>query len=250
MKNTQTQTTLVKSPLTISNTHNLPLMQRLTTRLIAEFIGTLFLLTTVVGSGIMASNLAMDNDAVALLGNAVATGVMLVVLITVIGPISQAHFNPAVSLAMLICGKIERMPCFLFMLSQIAGGLCGMWLAHVMFDMEVIQISERERTGLGQWVAEIVATFGLVATIFGTLKAKPALVPTMVGLYITGAYFFTASTSFANPAVTVARSFTDTFSGISPGDMPAFIVAQLIGALLAALLWMVYDKLEPNATNE
>ena len=225
-------------------------MPSLSIRLVGEFIGTLFLLTTVVGSGIMADNLAMGNDAVALLGNAVATGVMLVVLITVIGPLSQAHFNPAVSIAMLIHREIKGVHCLLYILSQVVGGLCGMWLAHLMFDIDLLQYSLKERTGLGQWVAEIVATFGLVATILGALRFKPALVATLVGLYITGAYFFTASTSFANPAVTVARSFTNTFSGIAPADMPAFIVAQLIGATLAALLWLAYDRYQSSETNE
>ncbi len=205
--------------------------------LAAECVGTLFLLATVVGSGIMGEALAAGNDALALLGNAVATGAMLVVLITVFGPISGAHFNPAVTLAFLLRGEITGGRAFAYIVAQALGGLAGMLLAHAMFDLELLQAATNSRTGPGQWLAEGVATFGLVATILGTLRARPNAVAAMVGLYITAGYWFTASTSFANPAVTLARAFTDTFSGILPAHAPAFVAAQLVGAVAAVALF-------------
>ena len=210
-------------------------------KLVAEALGTLLLLATVVGSGIMGVNLADGNDALALLGNTLATGAILAVLITMLGPISGAHFNPAVTVAFLVRREIGGGTAAAYILVQVVGGLAGAMLAHAMFDMDLVQVSTRARTGIGQWLAEGVATFGLVATIIATLKARPSAVAAMVGLYISAGYWFTASTSFANPAVTVARSFTDTFSGIAPVDAPAFIVAQFVGALLATglMAWLL-----------
>ncbi|MCE2425666.1 MAG: aquaporin family protein [Pseudomonadales bacterium] len=210
-------------------------------KLVAEALGTLLLLATVVGSGIMGVNLADGNDALALLGNTLATGAILAVLITMLGPISGAHFNPAVTVAFLVRREIDGGTAAAYILVQVVGGLAGAMLAHAMFDMDLVQVSTRARTGIGQWLAEGVATFGLVATIIATLKARPSAVAAMVGLYISAGYWFTASTSFANPAVTVARSFTDTFSGIAPVDAPAFIVAQFVGALLATglMAWLL-----------
>ena len=202
-------------------------------RLGAEFIGTAFLLATVVGSGIMADRLAGGNVAIALLGNTIPTGAILVVLILMFGSVSGAHFNPAVSLAFLIRKELPGNEFVPYLAAQIGGGLVGMLAAHIMFEEALFQISTTDRTGGAQWFAEIIATFGLVATIIGTLFRRPEAVPFAVGLYITAAYWFTASTSFANPAVTIARSFTDTFSGINPAHMPAFIIAQCIGAAFA-----------------
>ena len=210
-------------------------------KLVAEGLGTLLLLATVIGSGIMAENLADGNAAVALLGNTLATGAILAVLITMLGPISGAHFNPAVTLAFLLRREIGAKIAAAYLIVQIAGGLAGAVLAHAMFDMDLVQVSTNERAGMGQWLAEGVATFGLVATILATLKARPSAVAAMVGLYISAGYWFTASTSFANPAVTVARSFTDTFSGIAPADAPAFIAAQFVGAVVATglMAWLL-----------
>lgn len=202
-------------------------------KLMAEFIGTAFLLATVVGSGIMAETLSGGNVALALLGNTIATGAILVVLITMLGPISGAHFNPAVTLVFRLRGEIPTGLMVAYVVAQVVGALVGAWAAHAMFEQEIFQASEKLRTGSAQWFAEAVATFGLVFTIMATLKARPQAVPMAVGLYITAAYWFTASTSFANPAVTVARSFTNTFSGILPDHMPAFIAAQLVGAVIA-----------------
>ena len=209
----------------------------------AEFIGTAGLLATVIGSGIMGEALAGGNVAIALLGNTIATGAMLVVLIWVFGPISGAHFNPAVTIAFALRGEISPRDSVSYILVQVLGGLVGMIVAHLMFDLSLLQESTKVRTGLGQWAAEGVATFGLVATILGCLRARPDAVAMAVGLYITAGYWFTASTSFANPAVTVARSFTDTFSGIQPGDAPAFIGMQFAGAVLAVLVmrWLWRD---------
>lgn len=210
-------------------------------KLVAEGLGTLLLLATVIGSGIMAENLADGNAAVALLGNTLATGAILAVLITMLGPISGAHFNPAVTLAFLVRREIDPKTAAAYLIVQIVGGLAGAVLAHAMFDMDLVQVSTNARTGMGQWLAEGVATFGLVATILATLKARPSAVAAMVGLYISAGYWFTASTSFANPAVTVARSFTDTFSGIAPADAPAFIAAQFVGAVVATglMAWLL-----------
>jgi len=209
----------------------------------AEFIGTAGLLATVIGSGIMGEALAGGNVAIALLGNTIATGAMLVVLIWVFGPISGAHFNPAVTIAFALRGEISPRDSASYILVQVLGGLVGMIVAHLMFDLSLLQESTMVRTGLGQWAAEGVATLGLVATILGCLRARPDAVAMAVGLYITAGYWFTASTSFANPAVTVARSFTDTFSGIQPGDAPAFIGMQFAGAVLAVLVmrWLWRD---------
>ncbi|MED6309650.1 MAG: MIP/aquaporin family protein [Pseudomonadota bacterium] len=209
----------------------------------AEFIGTAGLLATVIGSGIMGETLAGGNVAIALLGNTIATGAILVVLIWVFGPISGAHFNPAVTIAFLVKGEITVRDAAIFIVVQVLGALVGMLVAHGMFDLALIQESTKVRTGIGQWFAEGVATFGLVATIFGCIRARPDAVAMAVGLYITAGYWFTASTSFANPAVTIARSFTDTFSGIQPADAPAFIGMQIFGAILAVLVigWLWRD---------
>lgn len=204
-------------------------------KLWAEAIGTAFLLIGVVGSGIMAETLSPDNTGVALLGNAVATGCMLYVLITVLGPVSGAHFNPAVTLAFRLRGDIETKDALAYVSVQMAGGILGVWVTHLMFNIPVFQLSQHARTGGAQWWAEIVATFGLVAVIFGGIRHRAEAVPTLVALYITGAYFFTASTSFANPAVTIARSLTDTFAGIVPTHAPMFIAMQVVGAVLAVI---------------
>jgi glycerol uptake facilitator-like aquaporin len=205
-------------------------------RLVAEALGTAFLLATVVGSGIMAERLAGGNLALALLGNTIPTGAMLVVLITVFGPISGAHFNPAVSAALALSRKLPRHELILYVVAQLAGGVAGSVLAHGMFELPLIQVSVSVRTGPGQWLGESTAAFGLLLTIFGCMRFRPAAVPWCVGLYITAAYWFTSSTSFANPAVTIARGLSDTFAGIRPADVPAFIVAQLAGALAASLV--------------
>jgi glycerol uptake facilitator-like aquaporin len=202
-------------------------------RLASEALGTTLLLATVVGSGIMGQSLSGGNIALALLGNTMATGAILVVLILVFGPVSGAHFNPAVSIAFAVRGELPWRDVALYIVAQIAGALIGVWIAHLMFDLPLWQISTKVRTGSGQWLAEFVATFGLLLTIFGCLIRTPAAVPYAVGLYITAAYWFTASTSFANPAVTVARSVSDTFAGIAPAGAPAFVVAQLAGMLAA-----------------
>ncbi len=206
-------------------------------KLVAELIGTAFLLATVVGSGIMAENLAGGNVAIALLGNTIPTGAILVVIIVLFGPVSGAHFNPAVTVAFLARREIAVGLAVAYIAVQIFGGLLGTWAAHLMFDLDVLQASSKLRSGPSQWFAEVVATFGLLMAIFGALRWRPEFVPYSVGLYITAAYWFTASTSFANPAVTFARSFTDTFSGILPAHMPMFIGAQLIGALLATVVF-------------
>jgi glycerol uptake facilitator-like aquaporin len=204
-------------------------------RLVAEGLGTALLVATVVGSGIMADRLTNDT-ALALLGNTIPTGAILFVLITVLGPISGAHFNPAVTVVFAARGDLSRVHAFGYILAQVAGGIAGTMLAHLMFDVPVLQLATNARTGASQWASESVAAFGLVAVILGGLSARPQAVPALVGLYITAAYWFTASTSFANPAVTVARALTDTFSGIRPIDAPGFIVAQLAGAFLALLV--------------
>ncbi len=205
-------------------------------KLLAEFIGTLFLLATVVGSGIMAENLSSGNVALALWGNTAATGAILVVLILAFAPISGAHFNPAVTLVFLAWGDIDRSTALAFIGIQIVGGIAGVLLAHAMFDVELFQASAKARTGVGQWISEGVATFGLLLSILGCLRYRPEAIPFSVGLYITAGYWFTASTSFANPAVTIARSMTNSFSGILATDVAAFIAAQLVGAFLA--LWL------------
>ena len=214
-----------------------------TQKLGAEFIGTAGLLATVIGSGIMGEMLAAGNGAVALLGNTIATGAILVVLIWILGPISGAHFNPVVTVAFALRREISPHDAVIYILVLVLGGLLGMLVAHLMFDMALLQESEKVRTGLGQWAAEGVATFGLVATILGCLRARPDAVAMAVGLYITAGYWFTASTSFANPAVTVARSFTNTFAGIQVADAPAFILMQIVGGVVAVLVteWLWRD---------
>ena len=202
-------------------------------KLVAEALGTALLLATVVGSGIMAEGLAGGNVAIALLGNTLPTGAILVVLITMLGPISGAHFNPAVSAIFLMRREISAHTAGLYVIAQLAGAITGVLLAHAMFDLPLMQVSEKLRAGWGQGISEAVATFGLILTILLTLRARPEAVPLSVGLYITAAYWFTASTSFANPAVTVARGLTDSFAGIAPAHVPMFIAAQLIGAVIA-----------------
>jgi len=213
----------------------------LSRRLTAEALGTGFLVAAVVGSGIMAEALAGGNGAVALLCNTIPTGAVLFVIITVFMPLSGAHFNPAVSFVMMLRGDLDRRTTAAYIAAQIVGGCIGTIFAHVMFDLETLQLSLHGRTGLPQWFAEFVATFGLLMTILGCLRFKPDAMAPAVGLYITSAYWFTASTSFANPAVTIARSISDTFSGIAPGDVPAFLAAQFLGAATAAALlgWLL-----------
>ncbi len=200
----------------------------------AEGIASFFLFTTVIGSGIMAEALAGGNDAVALLGNTLATGAILFVLITMFGPISGAHMNPAVSLVAASRRELAWADAAAYIFVQLVFGIAGAWAAHAMFDLPLLQLSAKARTGPGQWLGEAIATFGLVLTILGTVRHRPSWVPASVALYITAAYWFTSSTSFANPAITVARSLSDTFAGIAPADAPMFVVAQLAGAALAA----------------
>ncbi len=207
-------------------------------RLCAEGLGSFFLFATVIGSGIMADKLAAGNVAVALLGNTVATAAMLFVLITMLGPISGGHFNPAVSLVMALRQQLAWRDVLPYTFVQTGVGVLGVWAAHVMFELPVLQYSVHARTGIGQWTGEAIATFGLVFTILGTARQRPSWIPACVALYITAAYWFTSSTSFANPAITIARSLTNSFSGIAPSDVPMFIAAQLAGALAAALVGM------------
>ena len=213
-------------------------------RLVAEALGTALLVTTVVGSGIMAARLAGGNTAIALLGNTIPTGAILFVLITILGPVSGAHFNPAVSLVMMMRREMSAREAGLYTLAQVIGGCLGTFAAHLMFDLPVLQFSTTARTGFPQWFAESVAAFGLLVTILGCVRFKPDTVPIAVGLYITAAYWFTASTSFANPAVTIARALSDTFSGINPAHVPGFIAAQFVGALVGATLcnWLFISE--------
>jgi glycerol uptake facilitator-like aquaporin len=206
-------------------------------RLAAEALGTLILVMAVIGSGIMAEKLAGGNQAVALLCNTIATGAALFVIITIFAPVSGAHFNPAVSLVMALRGELKWRTTLLYVVVQIAGGCAGAVLAHLMFGLDLIELGSKARDGIGQWAGEFIATFGLIGTILGCVRFKPEAVATAVALYITSAYWFTASTSFANPAVTIARSLSDTFAGIAPGDAPGFIAAELLGALAAAWLF-------------
>jgi glycerol uptake facilitator-like aquaporin len=205
-------------------------------RLAAEGIGSFFLFACVIGSGIMAEHLSGGNDAVALLGNTLATGAILFVLITILGPISGAHMNPAVSLVAASRGELKWGDAAVYIAAQLLFGILGAWAAHLMFDLSALQLSVKTRSGLGQWVGEFIATFGLILTILGTARHRRAWVPATVALYITAAYWFTSSTSFANPAITIARSLSDTFAGIAPRDVPLFIVAQLLGAAAAAIV--------------
>ena len=209
-------------------------------RLTAEALGAGLLVATVVGSGILADKLT-DDTALALLGNTLPTGAILVVLITILGPVSGAHFNPAVTMVVALRREIQAQEALAYVIAQIAGGIAGTFLAHAMFELPLLQMSGTARTGTGQWVAEAVAAFGLVFTILASLRFRSDAIPWLVGLYITAAYWFTASTSFANPAVAIARAFSDTFSGIRPIDVPGFIAAELLGALLAMVFagWLL-----------
>ncbi len=204
-------------------------------RLAGEFLGTALLLAAVVGSGIMAEKLSGGNTGLALLANSLATGAALFVLITILGPVSGAHFNPAVTLVMRLKNAISTSDAVFYAIAQVGGGIAGVLVTHVMFDLTVIQISTTARNGLGQWTAEAVAAFGLILTILGAVRFASEKVAMCVALYIVSAYWFTASTSFANPAVTIARALTNTFAGIAPADVLAFIAAQLAGALLGLI---------------
>ncbi|MEM9392735.1 MAG: MIP/aquaporin family protein [Pseudomonadota bacterium] len=217
-------------------------------RLVAEFLGTCFLVATVVGSGIMADRLSEDIG-VSLLGNTLPTGAILIVLITMLAPISGAHFNPAVTLVFALRKDIALPIAGGYVLTQVAGGFLGSVLAHAMFELPLIQFSQTARAGPAQWLAEVIATFGLVGAILAGLKFRPAAIPWLVGLYITAAYWFTASTSFANPAVAIARAFSDTFAGIRPVDVPAFVLAEALGAILAFVVfrWLLAAPAESAA---
>ena len=218
-------------------------MPSLPRRLFSEWLGTAFLLAAVVGSGIMAQKLAGGNGALALLCNTIPTGAILAVLILIFGPLSGAHFNPAVSLALAWRRELPWSVAAAYIAAQITGAVAGVWDAHLMFELPVWQFSITSRAGAGQWLAEAVATFGLLLTIFGCAARNPTAIPYAVGLYITSAYWFTASTSFANPAVTLARSLSDTFAGIAPSGVAGFIVAQLAGmaAAVAVGQWLWRD---------
>ena len=202
----------------------------------AEFLGTLFLVATVVGSGIMAEDLSGGNTGLALLANTIATGAILYVIISMFGPISGAHFNPVVSLVMATKGALRWPDAGGYIIAQIIGGIMGAWIAHFMFDLDILQLSMKSRSGISQYGSEVVASFGLLLTVLLGVRYRVEAVPAMVGLYITAAYWFTASTSFANPAVTIARTLSDTFAGINYGDTLPFILAQIIGAYLALLV--------------
>jgi len=219
----------------------------LTRRLAAEALGTALLLAVVVGSGIMAERLADGNVAIALLGNTIATGAALVVLINLFGPISGAHFNPAVTLVMALRREITARAAVAYALVQVPAAVAGVWIAHLMFAEPVLQVSAKLREGPAQVFSEAVATFGLIGTILGVSRWKPERVPAAVGLYITAAYWFTASTSFANPAVTLARALSDSFAGIAPVSVPGFLAGQLAGALVAlvAFGWLLKEKPAP-----
>jgi glycerol uptake facilitator-like aquaporin len=203
-------------------------------RLAAEGVGAFFLFAAVIGSGIMAENLAGGNEAIALLANTLATGAILAVLIAMLAPVSGAHFNPAVTLVAALRRELGWSDAAFYVLAQLAFGILGAWATHLMFGLPALQVSVKARTGLGQWLGEGIATFGLILAILGTLRHRPAWVPASVALYISAAYWFTSSTSFANPAITVARSLSDSFAGIAPANVPAFVFAQLLGAVCAA----------------
>jgi len=209
----------------------------LSRKLAAEFLGTAFLLATVVGSGIAGDALSNGNTAIALLANAIATGAILVVLILIFGPLSGAHFNPAVTMSFWIQREISGSTAALYVVVQIIGAFIGTMAAHLMFGEPLLTASVTDRTGIGQWTGEFIATFGLIATIIGCVRMRPETVAYAVGLYITAGYWFTSSTSFANPAVTLARAYTDTFSGINPTHMPLFILVQFIAAIIVTLLF-------------
>lgn len=215
-----------------------PLLAR---RISAEAVGSFFLFASVIGSGIMAQNLSGGNDAVALLANTLATGAMLFVLITMLGPISGAHMNPAVSLVAASRRELRWVDACAYIAAQIAFGVLGAWAAHLMFGLPTLQLSVKARHGLGQAAGEFIATFGLILTIIGTVRFRREWVPASIALYIVSAYWFTSSTSFANPAITLARSLTNTFAGIAPRDVPVFVAAQLLGAACATLIarWLL-----------
>lgn len=221
-----------------------PVTWSLPRRLAAEAIGSFFLFAGVIGSGVMAEALAQGNDALALLANTIATGAILYVLIAMLGPISGAHFNPAVTLAFAIRREIEIRPALAFMTVQVLAGIIGAFAVHLMFDMPILQFSTKARAGIGQWTGEIVATFGLVLTILVLLRTRAEAIPMAVALYITSAYWFTSSTSFANPAITLVRSLSDSFAGIAPADVPGFVLAQIAGAICATAFagWLVGTK--------
>lgn len=217
-------------------------------RLAAEALGTLALVATVVGSGIMGAALSNDT-AVSLLANTIATGAILVVLITLFGPVSGAHFNPAVTLVFALRRELPWALAAAYVVVQVVGGVAGSLLAHAMFDLPFWQVSTTIRSGTGQWLAEVIATFGLIAAILGGLRFRAEAVAWLVGLYITAAYWFTASTSFANPAVAIGRAVSNTFAGIRPADVPAFVLAEIAGALLALAFfsWLLSPQPEPRA---
>ena len=219
-------------------------------RLAAEGTGSFFLFATVIGSGIMAENLSAGNDAVALLANTMATGAILFVLIAMLAPISGAHLNPAVSLVAASRRELGWTDAGAYAAAQLAFGILGAWAAHLMFDLPTIQLSVKARTGLGQWAGEAIATFGLILTIIGTARHRPSWVPASVALYIVAAYWFTSSTSFANPAITVARSLSDSFAGIAPADVPGFVLAQLGGAAAGAILALWLFPARPVSDRE
>ncbi len=220
----------------------------LSRRLAAEGLGSFFLFAAVIGSGVMAESLAGGNVAIALLANTIATGAILYVVIAMLGPISGAHFNPAVTLAFLLRREIAAREALLYALVQIAAGALGAWAVHLMFDLPILQFSTKARAGIGQWSGEFVATFGLVLVILTLLRHRAEAIPMAVALYITSAYWFTSSTSFANPAITIVRSLSDSFAGIAPADVPLFIAAQLLGTVCAVLLarWLLAER--PAAT--
>ena len=218
-------------------------------RLAAEAIGSFFLFAGVLGSGVMAETLSEGNTAIALLANTIATGAILYVLIAMLGPYSGAHFNPAVTLAFALRREFRWSETLPYVLVQLLGGVLGAFAVHLMFDLPILQIATKTREGTGQLAAEAIASFGLVFTIIVTLRRLPASVPASVALYISAAYWFTSSTSFANPAITVVRSLSDTFAGIAPADVPGFIAAQIVGALLAVVAggWLTADPPTNNA---
>ena len=218
----------------------------LSRRLAAEALASFFLFATVIGSGVMAEALAGGNVALALLGNTLATGAMLFVLIVVFGPVSGAQMNPAVTLVMALRGEMAWREGGLYVLAQLAGGILGAFAVHLMFDLPILQYSAKARSGIGQWTGEAVATFGLILTILGTLRYRPGWIAATVGLYISAAYWFTSSSSFANPSITVVRSLSNSFAGIAPADVPSFIAAQIAGALLGAAVAKVLFVAEPD----
>ena len=219
----------------------------MTARLLAEALGTFLLFATVMGAGIMADNLAGGNVAVALIGTTLPIGAILYVIIVMLGPVSGAHFNPVVTLMIRLRGEIETGAALAYIAVQVISGVLAAFVVHLMFDLPVVQIADNPRTGIGQWVSEGIATFGLILTIFATLRTRPEAVPMSVALYIFAACWFTSSTCFANPAITIARSFTDTFTGIAPADIPAFVMAQIIGALAAMAAVRVLFPDAPDA---